>query len=386
MQTTTRGLLGASLIAGLVTASMSVIQPAGAALTHTATVQVTNCSDSGSGSLPNAVATAPAGATVTFATSCPAANPITLTDGTIVIAQNLDIRGPGASQLVVDGANLNTVFQIDANNAVSISGITIQDGADPSNPDGAGGVNNFGSLIITNCIVSENTATYGGGGINNFGTLTAINDTVSNNAALFGGGLANEGTATVIHSLISSDTATNGGGGIANSDAPVALATLTVIDTVVLNNTADWGSGIANEGAASVIFSTASDNATTGVGGGLFNESNSNGTVVATLSVAFSQLSNNSATQGGAIFNWNARRTSRRAPSRAILARTPRRTLVFSTAVGSARSRLTPNRRFPKHLHRGGAKVTGCPTSSRVNRRSTMPSTPILLWYLRNST
>jgi len=305
---TLRRLLGAGFIVGLVTTGLAVIllQPAQATSTRGNTTQVTNCSGGGPGSLPNAVATAPAGATITFATACTGADPIILTSGTVVIAQDLTIWGPGSNQIVVDGANLNTVFQIDANDRVTISGITIEHGASPSNPDGAGGVNNFGTLTIANCIVADNTATYGGGGINNFGRLAVINTNVSNNAALYGAGLANEGAAIVIYSSFSGNDAANGGGAIANSDAPVTLAKLTLYNTTVSNNTADWGSGIANEGAATVNDSILSNNVTTGVGGGLFNESNKNGTILATLNVNDSGLGSNSATQGGAIFNWNA--------------------------------------------------------------------------------
>jgi hypothetical protein len=270
----------------------------------TALLKVTTCAGGGSGSLADTVATAAAGATITFGVSCPATGPITLTT-TIDVGKNLTISGPGASALVVDGGNLVTVFEVAAGATVSISGLTVQHGSDPGNADGVGGIDNFGTLTLTNCVVSNNSANYGGGGINNFAMLTINGGSVSNNTALYGGGLANEGTAVVNGTTFSDNTAANGGGGIANSDAPVALAKLTVANGNFSGNRGDWGSALANEGAATLTNTTVSNNATTGVGGGLFNETNSNGTIVATLTVGYSTLSGNSATQGGALFNWN---------------------------------------------------------------------------------
>jgi hypothetical protein len=270
------------------------------------TAQVTNCTDSGPGSLPGVIAAAPDGATITFATPCPQSQPITLTNGTLAIDEDLSIVGPRFGQVVVNGANLSTVFQIDTGDTVELSGLTIEDGASPGNPDGAGGIDNYGMLTISGCTVTNNVATYGGGGVNNFGTLTVTRSTVTNNSAAFGGGIANEGTAVVESSSISANSATNGGGGIASSDAPTGLATLTVSDSTVVNNTAAWGAGITNEGAALVKNTIVGGNTSLGVGGGLFDETNSNGTIPATLTVKDSVLVNNTSAGGGGIFNYGA--------------------------------------------------------------------------------
>src|SRR5262249_6286024 len=90
------------------------------------------------------------------------------------------ITGPAAG-VTVDGGGLSRVFQIDGLVTASISGLTITGGNSASN---GGGVNNYGSLTLTNCTVSGNSvsAYYPngfGGGVQNSGSLTLTNCTVS---------------------------------------------------------------------------------------------------------------------------------------------------------------------------------------------------------------
>src|SRR5689334_5221716 len=72
-----------------------------------ATLTVTNASDSGAGSLRQAIATAASGDTIVFDTAGVFAAPqtITLTSGQLVINTSLTIQGPGARQLTVSGNN-----------------------------------------------------------------------------------------------------------------------------------------------------------------------------------------------------------------------------------------------------------------------------------------
>ena len=68
-------------------------------------IPVTNCDDSGAGSLRDAIGAAVNGQTIDLtATGC---STITLTTGDIAITQeNLILQGPGASYLTIDGNNL----------------------------------------------------------------------------------------------------------------------------------------------------------------------------------------------------------------------------------------------------------------------------------------
>ncbi len=72
------------------------------------------------------------------------------------------ITGPAAG-VTVNGGGLSRVFQVDA------AGRRVDLGTDDHRrqrrPDGGGGVQNYGTLALTNCTVSGNSATSDGGGV-----------------------------------------------------------------------------------------------------------------------------------------------------------------------------------------------------------------------------
>ena len=239
------------LLTGVVSISAVALptQEAGAA-----TDVVTNCSGdpSTSGSLPNEIASAGPGDTITFSLSC---STITLTS-TIVISQDLTISGPGQTSLAVDGGSTTEPFEV-SSGTVSISGLTIQNG------DGTAGgaINNSGTLTVSNSALAHNSATDGGAIYNN-GNLTVTTSTLSSNsAASDGGAIDNLSTATVQDSTLSANTAGNYGGGIESSDA-----TLTVDNSTVSGNSATSdGGGIdieapPNGGSATIDNSTVTSN------------------------------------------------------------------------------------------------------------------------------
>ena len=106
---------------------------------------VTNCDDSGAGSLRAAIV---GGGRVTFPAglNCSGANAITLTSGTLTIAADTTIDGTGAT-IVVDGNNAVTVFTISSGVTANISALTIQHGLGTG---GGGGINNTGTVTVTN--------------------------------------------------------------------------------------------------------------------------------------------------------------------------------------------------------------------------------------------
>src|SRR6185503_12100891 len=126
---------------------------------------VTSTSDSGSGSLREAIASAAPGETVTFAVT----GAITLTSGELLITTNLTITGPGASQLTVRrGTAAGTpdfrIFNI-RSGTVTLSGLTVNNGR----ADSGGGVLNQarGDLRMHDVVLIGNEATEAGGGIKN---------------------------------------------------------------------------------------------------------------------------------------------------------------------------------------------------------------------------
>ena len=79
------------------------------------------------------------------------------------------------------GRRSSREFEIAAGATVSLSGLTMQNGRvpDPTAPFG-GGIRNFGTLTLTNTVVSGNSTSGEGGGIHNDeGVLTIIGSTIS---------------------------------------------------------------------------------------------------------------------------------------------------------------------------------------------------------------
>ena len=72
-----------------------------------------------------------------------------------------------------------------------------------------GGIANLGTMTMSGCAVSHNTAAYGGG-VYNAGALTITGSTVTYNNAVYGDGVYNSGALTVTGSTITKNTALHG--------------------------------------------------------------------------------------------------------------------------------------------------------------------------------
>ncbi len=160
---------------------------------------------------------------------------IDLTDTTGATA----IIGPAAG-VSVNGNQLSRVFQVNQNVTASISGMTIA-----------------GGLVAGN-----------GGGVDNQGTLTLTNSSVSGNSGIDGGGLFNRGTLALFDTTVGSNTAGKDGGGVYN------LGTLSVTRGSVSGNSAKDGGGLINRGTATLTGSTVSVNSALN-GAGTFNDGGS---------------------------------------------------------------------------------------------------------------
>src|SRR5437016_14132504 len=77
------------------------------------TIAVTNSSDSGAGTLRQALSSASNGDTIVFSVSMPAT--IALTNGELIITDNLVISGPGATNLAISGNSSSRVCNIATN-------------------------------------------------------------------------------------------------------------------------------------------------------------------------------------------------------------------------------------------------------------------------------
>ena len=162
--------------------------------------------------------------------------------------------------------------------------------------------NNGGNANISNSVFDSNSATRGDGGVvyNEYETTSTFNNVIfQNNSAPNGyGGVAfNDGVLNIYDSVIASNTASGGGAGLYNSN------TMNLRNVRFVNN--------KSTDSAGAIYSTGMMNLTGGVfennygdtGGAIGNYGIIGDTLFAQISD--SQFSGNSATYGGAIYNWD---------------------------------------------------------------------------------
>jgi predicted outer membrane repeat protein len=278
------------------------------------TITITNTNDSGPGSLRQALTSANDGDTIAFAVT----GNITLTSGGLLVAKNVTISGPGASQLSVDGNQALLVFGIFPGKTAAISGLGIRNG-------GTGIWNEQGTLTISNCFVSGNS---GGGLYNDHATSNVSNCIVSGNSY----GLYNDAsnpsasdnlTAPNYNTLSVSNCVISGNSqfGIGNNGIlgplppveranhrrgtakicyfPVGIAPVTVENSIIRDNS---GPGVDNNsGTVTIVNSTLTGNHNpagqdSGYGGGI---STYGGKLPGYMSVSNSTISGNSAFYGG---------------------------------------------------------------------------------------
>ena len=218
--------------------------------------------------------------------------------------------------LTVDGGALSRVFLVDAGVTATISGMTIENGS----ADTGGGLLNFGTLTLTDCTVSGNTASTNGGGIANLGTLTLDHSTLSNNSSSgSGGGVFSSNSLTLTASAISDNTAGGSGGGVYGA----AYSSVSISGGSVSGNSANLGGGVYSgyQSTAMLTDCTISGNSAVSGGGVLFgyyatatmtgctisgNTAANDGGGVAnagTLAISDSKILNNTAFSGAGLYN-----------------------------------------------------------------------------------
>jgi hypothetical protein len=214
------------------------------------TFQVTSTADSGSGSLRQLIQNAVSGDTITFdPTVFSAPQTINLTSQ-LSVTKNLAILGLGAKTVTVSGGVGVRVFLISAAN-VTLDGLTLANAVLGSLQNG-GAIQYTGSgtLTVSNCALTNNSANSAGGIYNSGGgTVNLINCTLSGNQA-GGGGVAGAiwnqgGTLNVTNSTLSGNISnTNEAGGIWNSNS----GTTTLLNTTIFNNRSRLvGGGVWNQ-------------------------------------------------------------------------------------------------------------------------------------------
>jgi predicted outer membrane repeat protein len=302
---------------------------------------VVNTSDSGPGSLREAIDSACPGGTIFFniPTSDPGYNSVTgvytvtLTTAELLIDKSLTIQGLNANALIVTRSAavstpnfriFNIVTDVVSPRTISILGLTISGGNPTSTANEAGGgllipvasgsqvtldsvavINNSaqagggiyasgqGTLTIRNSLIANNTAVSlgpalgdGGGGIQNFANLTIANSTISGNSSLqVGGGITTHRPLSLTNVTITNnrsdtdDTGSTPCGGLCLFSQPNEVA---INNTIVAGNFNGSGSN-PSDIASGILIAANSFNNLTGTGGSadLVNGTNGNQTNVA---------------------------------------------------------------------------------------------------------
>jgi predicted outer membrane repeat protein len=165
--------------------------------------------------------------------------------------------------------------------------------------DGAPGLGYLHPITVTNSTISDNTATTGNGGGIDADQVTVTNSTISGNSAKnAGGGIATFRPSSVINSTLSNNSAGTGGGGLyAQGNGTVNILTLT--GTTFTGNSAGSGGGFFNDfgSAATVSNCTFTSNIASNDGGGLANASHGS------MTASYCTFTGNSASSGGGIDN-----------------------------------------------------------------------------------
>ena len=198
------------------------------------------------------------------------------------------------ANITIDANKKSRVIRIGSSATVALAGLTITNGQVTGTS--GGGIVNAGSLFVTNCTVSNNSALYGGG-ITNGGVLTVMNSTITNNSTAnsgtgdkAGGGIyiSSIGTATIVNSTISKNTAADYGGGI-NSGGVLTVTNCTITENRVRTKVSGVGGGVyiagGTKGLTIIANSTISNNVVEstgidsggggigcGIGGGILSE------------------------------------------------------------------------------------------------------------------
>ncbi len=178
---------------------------------------------------------------------------ITLEDG-LTIDSSVEIRGPGANALAIDGQLGWTVFTITSSSLdVAIRGLTIKRGYGGF----AGGIDSKGNLTLDGVAILDSWSNTLVGGLRQYGgELLVINSTIANNQGAGSGGvlLTNVTSAQFKNTTISGNRTTlSWAGGV----TVTGTSSVEFINSTIANNkTKTAGGGIRVEGGSVTLHNT----------------------------------------------------------------------------------------------------------------------------------
>ena len=210
----------------------------------------------------------------------------------------------------IDDNSYHVVYSDDSvGNTAVIDGFTVTGGNASSSGDNGngGGMFNYGSPTIANCIFTENTAINGGGMYNAGSDSTVINCTFNQNTIILsngkGGGMYNENGNLTISGCTFSENAADYYGGSFGGGMYNENSSLVISDCTFSDNIANVGGGMYNEGCSLTITdcifdgNTVIDNYGGGNGGGMFNYDSS------LMIIGCTFIENTAVEHGGGMFS-----------------------------------------------------------------------------------
>lgn len=269
-------------------------------------VAVTNCNDSGIGSLREAVDTAVSGDTIDL--SSLACAEITLTTGALSTAiDNLTVIGRESGVFINEDDNVGRMFLHLGAGLLDLRNLTFTAGSQylPVGSALGGCLYSSGSIRLENsrvrhCRALSPTGNAYGGGLFADGSVTLINSAVyKNHSDGSGGGIYASNGLVAIHSIVRDNTAGAIGGGVF-----VRGASTVEYSAILGNDAGDWGGGARfSSGPVTIRNSTISGNTADAiaaldiVGGGRGSPTAS----IINSTVAYNE-SRNSGELGGAVY------------------------------------------------------------------------------------
>ncbi|QDV83430.1 Calx-beta domain-containing protein [Planctomycetes bacterium TBK1r] len=206
-----------------------------------------------------------------------------LTLGQLDITEDLTITGRGKTSTVVSGSGLSRVFRVFSGTDVTLSNMSIIQGATSGADANGAGIFSTGDLLLDGVqFVANNTTDGSGGGLYQRG-----------------------GSLTIFNSLFGLNTVSgNGrdGGGIAVVDTDVSITSTTITENQAIGSNANGGGVSVVNGNLALTASTFDNNSAQN-GGGLVFEVNLDGTtfIADVTNTTFS--GNSAASIGGGITN-----------------------------------------------------------------------------------
>ena len=224
------------------------------------------------------------------------AGTFTLTLGLLAIGNSVTITGPGAGSTLLDG-NGSLILKIQNSAAVTLSGMTLRNGNNPSGNGGAISSPGSGLLTLAGVTFSGNSAGNGAGGaVYAAGAVAITGCTFGGNSSSSGGGalwVSNSGASSITGTTFSGNQSSNGSGGAiyfsgssgGDGGGGSGTGTLTLSGDLAVNNSASNSGGamyIQAAGLSDNFSSFSSNTSINGSGGAVYISTSGTATLTGT--------------------------------------------------------------------------------------------------------